>query len=240
MTKKTQSWYAIKWRSLSSFFLVFSSLVILVSGIVLYIAPIGRYAHSVDWKILWLDKGQWEALHTLFSFVAVFFSVLHLILNWKVLVNYLWNRVKRVYFFPKELTISLLLTLVITVGTILYVPPFSTVMDWGETFSASWEANAAKSLPVGTTLPESSATEIVDEVPPAISGGWGRYTVAELCAQENVDVRDALARLQTYGIEADAETRIRTLADTTKYEPSEIVDILLGQPLGTVEAGEEH
>ena len=233
MTVKTRPWYAIKWRNLSSFFLVFSSIVILVSGVVLYIAPIGRYAHSINWKFLWLEKGQWEALHTLFSYVAVIFSVIHLVVNWKVLMNYLWNRAKRAYYFPRELTLAVLLTVIVAVGTLMNVPPFSTVMDWGEALSAGWEAPVSQTEPLLTPIPP-----VDDEAHSAISAGWGRYTVSDLCQQEDISLSEGLSRLAAYGMEANAETRIRDLADSSAYAPSEVVDILRGLSPGTGEGGE--
>ena len=140
MASQSHKWYAIKWRSLASFFLVISSVLILVSGIVLYIAPPGRYANFYGWKVLGLDKGQWEAVHTLFSYTAVIFSVIHLVVNWQVLLNYLWDRAHKAHALKRELTIAVVITLVVGIGTVYNLPPFSTVMDWGEALSASWEA----------------------------------------------------------------------------------------------------
>lgn len=260
MDKKRQRWYTIKWRNLSSFFLTLSSIIILVSGIVLFVAPPGRYAHAVDWRILGIDKGQWEAVHTLFSFVAVIFATIHLVINWKALVNYLWDRAKHAYRLKRELTISIVLTLIIGVGTILAWPPFSTIMDWGEVFSNTWESSYSAVIDEHDSL-LAGETDITDVIDSTVmdeddsfladeagitdvndstiekSGGWGRYTIAEICAQQNVTLEDALARLASYNIDADGEARIRTLADSNGYEPSEILDIILGQPPRTTEDG---
>jgi hypothetical protein len=37
--------------------------VLLISGIVLFIAPSGRIANTTQWALLWLDKGAWVNLH---------------------------------------------------------------------------------------------------------------------------------------------------------------------------------
>jgi len=252
MTAQTHKWYAIKWRSLASFFLLISSVLILVSGLVLYIAPPGRYANFYGWSILWLDKGQWEAIHTLFSYTAVIFSIIHLVVNWQVLLNYLWDRARKAYALRRELTIAIVITILVGVGTIYNIPPFSTVMDLGESLSASWETG---SISLTTTnrdeehgvvtdvQPEqdvSDTTNVAQTDPADFSPGWGRYTLEHICAQENVPLTTAINRLADYGIEADASSRLRMLADANGYSPSEIVDIILGQPLGTIEGDMEH
>lgn len=241
MTTKRNVLHAIKWRNLASFFLTISGIIILISGVILYIAPPGHYAHAVDWRILGLDKGEWEALHTLFSYVAVIFAIIHLVVNWKALVNYLWDRTKHAYRLKREFIITILLTLLIGVGTIENWPPFSTVMDWGETLSNAWEANSTR---VGEEIIHTHEGEIDtsrehESMPTTTSRGWGRYTVAEICQQQDVPVEEALNRLAAYNIEADDTSRIRTLADVSEYEPSGIVDIILGQPVGTIEGGGE-
>jgi len=252
MTTQTHKWYTIKWRSLASFFLVISSVLILISGVVLYIAPPGRYANFYGWRILWLDKGQWEAIHTLFSYTAVIFSVIHLVVNWQVLLNYLWDRARKAYALRRELTIAIVITILVGVGTLYNIPPFSTVMDLGESLSASWETGSIsltatnhdeEHVTITDVQPEqdvSDTTDVAKTNSASFSPGWGRYTLEDICAQENVPITTAINRLTDYGIEADASSRLRMLADANGYSPSEIVDIILGQPLGTIEGEMEH
>lgn len=236
MAKNRQDLYLINWRSLSSFFLAFSGILILVSGIVLFIAAPGRYAHAADWRIIGLNKEQWETMHSMFCLVAVIFSIVHLAINWKVLTHYLWDRTKHTYRLKRELTISILLTLFIGAGSIFAWAPFSTIMDWGETISNSWEENNAVVMNEQDTLLVSfgDITDASDSTIEA-AGGWGRYTIADICVQQNVTIEDAIIRLASYSIDADEETRIRFLADSHGYEASEILDIILSQPLGFTE-----
>jgi hypothetical protein len=243
-TKKTPRWYTLNWRSLASFFLAFSGIILTVSGIVLYIAPPGRYANAANWRLLWLDKGQWEAVHTLFSYAAVIFAIIHLVVNWKVLVNYLWDRTKKAYRLKREFVVSIVLTAIIGIGTVAYWPPFGTIMDWGETASNAWEGQnpieheiiipATTEGETSTTGTESEATTL--NLP--ISGGWGRYTVEELSQELDVPLDDALSRFESYHIAAEPDSKIRTLSTDYGYAPSEIVDILLGVPLGTIDSAE--
>ena len=233
--KKRHTW---KWRSMVSFYLLFVGIVLLVSGVVLYAAPPGRVAHTTSWHLLGLDKEQWAAVHTLSSYLSVIFSVVHLVLNWKTLIRYLRNRVSRTYQLQAELVVAVLLTVVVFAGSAMAVPPFSTVMDFGETLTDSWDTGIV--APVISEEHESvaPATSEEHESSDGVSAGWGRFTVEELCIQEGLSVEDGVAYLADYGIDADASSRIRTLADTNGYAPSDVVDILRGWEPGTTEAAE--
>lgn len=229
-----------KWRSLVSFYLLFAGVAMLISGLVLYVAPQGRVAHSTGWQLLGLGKEQWESVHTLFSYTGAIFGIAHLILNWKVLLNYLRTRTHRAYRLRAELVIALLLAVIVGIGSALHLPPFGAVMDWSETLKDSWDTKAA--LPITSeeheeeTIPTQEAA--TEEYGNGNAGtGWGQFTVGELCAQEGIPVADGLAHLDEYGMKVDASSRIRTLADSSGYAPSEVADIIRGLEPG---ASEEH
>jgi len=74
----------------------------------------------------------------------------------------------------------------------------------------------------------------VEEHEGAESGKWGQFTVEQVCEQQGIPVADGLAHLEAYGLAADSTTRIRTLADTSDYAPSDVANIILGLEL------EEH
>ena len=139
---------AWKWRSFVSYFLLFSGIVLIVSGVVLYVAPSGRVAHSTDWHLLWMDKAAWESVHTNAGYVSIFFGIVHLLLNWKVLLHYLWNRTRRAHQLKSEIVVSLALTLVVLLGSAWDWPVFSDVMTLGETFQNAWEDDTASAAVV--------------------------------------------------------------------------------------------
>ncbi len=208
-----------KWRSMISFFLLFAGIALSLSGIVLFAAPPGWLANA-GWTLLGLDKGQWEAIHTIFGYATIVFAVLHLILNWKVLLNYLRDRARRVYRLKLEFLAALAFALLLGLGAAMQWPPFSNVMNLGETLSQRWESGATVA-PTVETPPEHEATG-------GVTGGWGRYTVAALCAQYDVPLAEGLARLNQAGIQAQAESNIRLLANDSGREPSEIAGIIAG------------
>ncbi len=221
MANKKQTW---KWRSMVSFFLLFAGVVLFVSGVVLFIAPPGRIANA-GWSLLGLDKGQWEAVHTVFGYLATAFAVFHLVLNWKVLLNYLRDRARKVYRLKVEFLIALALALVVGLGAAQGWPPFSNMMDFGESLKLRWESSSSVVPTVVTTEHEQSAGG-------GNVAGWGRYTVADLCEQYNVPLDEGLARLASAGVPAQGTSRVRTLADSSGLEPSAIVEIIEGKSSG--------
>ncbi|MCD6201813.1 MAG: DUF4405 domain-containing protein [Bacteroidales bacterium] len=128
------------WRSFISFGLFFSFFIILFSGVILYIAPAGRVANWTNWKLIGFGKSGWQSIHTVFSYTFVILSLFHLFsINWKAFLTHIWSKTKKGLNRKAELITSIALTLVIFFGVVYGVPPFQTVMDWGEKFTEGWE-----------------------------------------------------------------------------------------------------
>lgn len=128
------------WKAFVSLGLTYSFIFIVISGILLYVSPPGRYAHWVNWKILGFTKESWQAIHTVFSFAFVILSVFHLFtINWKVFLSYLKLKKQRGLNKQREFYISTGLALILFFGIIYSVPPFKSVMDLGGYFTNSWE-----------------------------------------------------------------------------------------------------
>ncbi|MBX3180703.1 MAG: DUF4405 domain-containing protein [Candidatus Hydrogenedentes bacterium] len=54
-------------------------------------------------------------------------------------------------------------------------------------------------------------------------GGFGRKTLAQVCAEGNVDLESAIARLHQRGIAATGQDNVRTLADRVNMTPGELL-----------------
>ncbi len=128
------------WRAFISFGLTYAIIVLLVSGVMLYVSPPGRYAHWVNWTLWGFTKEGWQAIHTLFSFGFVVLSVLHLIwINWRAFVWYIKSKSSVRFNKKREFISSTVVVLVLFFGTVFSVPPFKNVMDVGGYFTDSWE-----------------------------------------------------------------------------------------------------
>lgn len=136
------------WKAFISFGLTYSFIIILFSGIILYMSPPGRYAHWVNWKVMGFTKEGWQALHTVFSYTFVILSIFHLFtVNWKSFLSYLKTQKQTGLNKKREFYISTFLVLIFFGGVVFSIPPFKTVMDFGEYLTESWET-AEKEPPI--------------------------------------------------------------------------------------------
>jgi hypothetical protein len=128
------------WKVFISFGLFYSFFVIFLTGIILYLAPAGRVAHWVNWKFFGLTKEQWQAMHTIFAYLFAILSIFHLFsINWKAFWSYLKHKALKGINRKKEMYIASIATLIVCLGVLIYIPPFSTVMAFGEYLTNSWE-----------------------------------------------------------------------------------------------------
>ena len=114
-------------------------LVLSVSGVVLYVAPPGRYANFNGWQVLGVDKSGWEAIHTNFSWLFLIVVSLHVYFNWRVIRGYLKRGVAWTIKYRLELGSATVVSIAALVGTLMWWPPFGTVMDFGEAVKRHWE-----------------------------------------------------------------------------------------------------
>jgi len=134
----------LQWRGWATFLLTISFIVDTVSGIILYIAPPGRIANWTNWAVWGLDKGQWEAIHTIFGYLLLIVVGLHLWYNWKMFMNFIWSKIRKALNLKWELVAATVVSLLVFLGTIWNIPPFSTTMNLGERFKESWEESEAE------------------------------------------------------------------------------------------------
>lgn len=128
------------WRIFISFGLLLSFLMLLVSGVILYISPPGRVANWTDWRMLGLTKTGWNNQHVIFGFAFAVLSIFHVFfINWKAFLSYLKTKTAQGLKSPAELFSSLLLALLFGFGTFYAIQPFQAIIDFGNDVSASWE-----------------------------------------------------------------------------------------------------
>jgi hypothetical protein len=203
------------WRAFVSLFITWASLILIVSGIILYIAPTGRIANWTHISILGLEKSQWQALHTIFSFIILIPGAYHLYYNWRPFVSYLRKKMNQMVSLRKELTTTVALTVILSVLTIWNVPPFSTIMDLGEYFTESWES-------VQNEPPIPHAEEL---------------TIAELAKTINKPTEQLLSALKQNGIEATSGMVVKEVAAKYGLTPSELYQKMqIKMPTGATNA----
>jgi len=96
-------------RKITSFLLIYSFLIMILSGTMLFIAPFGRLSMMIQWEMLGLDKMDYQALHLIFMLVFVTAGIVHTYLNYKAILNYWKNKSRKIIVFTKEFIFATLL-----------------------------------------------------------------------------------------------------------------------------------
>lgn len=199
------------WKAFISFGLAYMMVILLVSGLILYVSPPGRYAHWVTWTLWGMTKEEWQAVHTVFSFGFIILSVFHLFsANWKTFIYYFRSKTSKGFNKKFELLFSSILIAAVFFGTFFSVPPFETVMAMGEDFTNSWEK--------------------VEERAPVPHAEL--LTLAELSFQMKIDSVEVLTRkLENHKINYENTTTqtLQQIADANQMTPVEVYEIISKQ-----------
>lgn len=106
-----------------------SAVVLVMSGIVLFIAPSGRIANTTQWALLWLDKDGWVNLHNVFAVLFVAGLIWHLDFNWKPLSNYVVSRATHHLNLKREMLTAVAVLLVLVDLVAQNLPPVDALTD---------------------------------------------------------------------------------------------------------------
>jgi hypothetical protein len=194
-------------RSFTSFSLVISTLIMSWSGFILYVAPPGRIANWGTWKLMLFTKSEWQALHTIFSYLFFILVIIHLFfVNWKTFLTYIKSKLKSGLNKKWELAGAFIVSAAIFVGTLNSWTPFGPVMTFGEKVKGSWEGNFA--------APPVMHMEI--------------YTLDKLSAEfDSIAPAELLKTLNDNNIKVSATgMTLKEIANENKTTPSAIYEIL--------------
>ena len=191
-------------RGFVSVLTTFSFLLLAVSGLVLFITPPGRVANWTGWQFLGLTKIQWGSVHIWFSFTFLLVSLFHVYFNWKVLLNYFKNRVSRSFAFKREWTAALIVCVVLYVGTLAEIPPFSSLIAFNDSIKNSWEQDDQRApIPHAELL-----------------------TLTELASEAKISIENIMGNLNAKGIsDATADSIVGDLAKAHGMTPIQLFDI---------------
>lgn len=186
-------------RGFTSFAIAMSFLVLTTSGVVLYMSPRGRVANWTGWGFLGIDKESWGGLHIVAALLFIALAVLHFVFNWKPFLGYLRNRASSGIKLRNELAAAVVLSIVVIVGTLADVPPFSAVPTLAERIKDYWETTEA----------------------PAPYAHAELSTVAEFAEKTGTTVEDVTQKLTASGFAVtDPGQRIADIAAENESTPS--------------------
>jgi hypothetical protein len=118
-------------RKITSLTALLSFIVTTITSVILYIVPEGRVAYWADWHLLGMTKSQWGDVHTTVGTLFLLALVLHIWLNWKPIMNYMKNRARELVVMTAPMIVSFILVFLVFAGTLIGVPPMSTLLDYG-------------------------------------------------------------------------------------------------------------
>ncbi len=167
-------------RGFAVFVLVFTALVLTLSGIVLYIAPPGRYTNWTDWQVFSITKSGWEAIHINFSLLFVILVSLHIYFNWRVLRGYLRRGIAWTVRYRLELATATALIALVWAGSVLEWPVVGDSATFGETIKAQIEAHQIVTI---------ASWQVLAGLLLAALAGWGLLAVRSLPVKEPQPVR---------------------------------------------------
>lgn len=126
-------------RSFTSFLSLWTFIVLAVSGISLYFSPRGRIANWTDWSLAGLTKEGWAGLHIIVALLFLLTIIIHIYLNWNILICYMKDRYQQAITVKRELILSLLVAGIFCIGAVNELFPFWMVMDWNKQVKNYWE-----------------------------------------------------------------------------------------------------
>ena len=193
----------LKMKSLTSFALFQCFLILAVSGFVLYIRPEGGIATWTGWSFLGLSKQEWEGVHTLFALLVFSFSMIHLYLNWNVLIGYLQSKRSRELRVSKELLASIVLVLLLLVAGINQWYPVGKIMEW----RSEMKKGELSSQPPLADFESMSLSEVGDSL--------------------NMPPEELLAKMKRLGIDVgDKDQKLLEIAQKNALSPEKIYTAL--------------
>lgn len=200
-----------QWRAMTTAFVALSFLLLLGSGLVLFLAPPGRVANWTDWSVIGLLKAEWSGLHIWFSAVFLVAVGFHLVFNWRPLAGYFKDRLTRRAGFRPEWIAATAACAAMVAGTLAGVPPFSSLLQWNETLKESWDQPAVRApIPHAELL-----------------------TLRELAEKSGTTAPAALARLEAGGVTGiSADMVVAKIAAAAGRSALQIHAIIAPAPAG--------
>jgi hypothetical protein len=193
------------WRAFNSLYIIYSFVIMSLSGAILFIAPPGRIANWTDLSILGFTKHEWQAIHTIFTFFFIISIAFHIYFNWKPILFYIRTRINKRNKIKIELYAASFFTLIVIILTYFELPPAGTIIDIGETLTNSWNDPGKSAL--------ASHAELL--------------TIDELCVQYNLSSEQSYIKLQKAGIIiSNKHSSIKTIGQKNNISTDQLFEIV--------------
>ena len=184
-------------------------IVIVLSGVILFISPPGRIANWTDWNVLGLTKSEWAGMHIVFTTVFIIASLFHVWFNWRPLLSYFRGKVSSGFSFRWEWVIGLGLCALVYAGLRADWPPTSSLLAWNEELKESWDEPADRA-----PIPHAELLNL-----------------AALAEKANVELDQALQRLDQANITgAQGNIIVKDLAAANSVSAQSIYEIIAPSP----------
>ena len=181
----------------------------LLSSVILYIAPQGRIAYWANWTLGHLSKEQWIDIHINTGIVFLLALSFHLYLNFKAIKTYLKTRDKKFKLFTKDFNVALLITVACVGGTYMKFPPFSSMLVLSEHF-------------------KDTAAQTYGEPP---YGHAEQSTLKSYCKKMELDLEDSIKKLKTAGYSIKSSNlQIKQIATQNNVSPQQLLFPLTPMP----------
>ena len=201
---------------MTSILIATSFLLLLISGVVLFVSPPGRVANWTDWQMIGLSKHGWIDVHTWFGAVFVLTAVFHLMFNFRPLLNYFRDRMTRRLGWRWEWMAAVTVCGGVFAGVQTRMPPFSNLLNFGERVKWSWED------------PRAAAPQPHAEL----------LSLKDLAGQANVPYETAVERLEARGIAAvQPDMVVQDVARANGVSAQRVYEIIQGQSSGGLGSG---
>lgn len=185
--------------------LTLAFIILVVTGIILYLTPKGRVANWVNWTMLGLDKEEWGAVHITSAILVLIASGFHLYFNWRVFVRYFKSNIKKGLNLKRELVVAVILGIVFVGGTVSNIPPFSTIMYLNEEIKDYWESRSP-------SAPIAHAEEL---------------TLEEFAGRINLTTDEIIVSLRQGGFTVpEGNPQIGDIAEANNIAPSDIYAVI--------------
>lgn len=181
-----------------------SFIALIITSVILYLAPQGKVAHWAGWEMMGLGKEPWAALHTNLGILFVAAGIIHTVLNRKAIVAYL-KKAQKINVFTADFNIALILTLAVTLLTLLELPPVHSIQT------------------LNTKLKDEAAVKYGD--PP-----YGHAEISSLstfCRRLGLPLDESIQKLKAAGLKAvSADATLADIAAANNIPPQAVYNLI--------------